>query len=81
MSAIASVSTLKVVTLHGFAAGQRVLGQDVEASPPQLHPGTISSVWSDGTAFVKWNHGFTYEAETHLVENGRVNLHHLQRIS
>jgi hypothetical protein len=60
---------------------QRVTGQDVEASPPQLYTGSVISVWNDGSAVVKWDRGFPLEAEKHLVRNGRVQLHHLQRLS
>ncbi len=81
MSANATTPILKVSSLNGFTAGIRVSGQDVEASPPQLHGGTISSVWSDGSAIVKWDPGFSLVAEGHLVQNGRVNLHHLRRMS
>ncbi|MDR5762959.1 hypothetical protein [Caballeronia sp. LZ035] len=41
---------VKVSSNNGFTANQRVVGQDVEASPPQFYTGRINSVWSDGTA-------------------------------
>jgi hypothetical protein len=78
----ASVAPIVMVSvLNGFTSAQRVIGQDVEASPPQLYTGSIVSLWDDGSADVKWDHGFPLEAEKHLVRNGRVQLHHLQRLS
>ncbi|WP_321794800.1 hypothetical protein [Caballeronia sp. J97] len=64
---------------NGFMANQRVVGQDVEASPPQHYTGRISSVWSDGTAIVNWDYALNAQAERHLVQSGRVRLHHLNR--
>ncbi|MGU7775661.1 hypothetical protein ACV229_36600 [Burkholderia sp. MR1-5-21] len=72
------IAPIKVPELNGFKAGQRVTGQDVEASPPRIYEGSISSVWSDGTAVVKWAGGFPIEADRHLVVNGHVDLHHLR---
>lgn len=74
-------SVVTVPTLNGFSANQRVTGQDVEASPPQLYMGTIRSIWSDGSAVVKWDCNLNFEAERHLTRNGRVELHHLHRQS
>ena len=68
---------VKVSSKNGFTANQRVVGQDVEASPPQLYTGRIQSVWSDGTAMVDWDFSLNYQAERHLVQSGRVRLHHL----
>jgi hypothetical protein len=68
---------VKVSSKHGFMANQRVVGQDVEASPPQLYTGRIHSVWSDGTAMVDWDYSLNHQAERHLVQSGRVRLHHL----
>lgn len=81
MSAFATTSIVKVQVLHGFTANQRVSGQDVEARPPKSYNGTISSVWSDGSAIVRWDPGFTHEADRHLVNNGHVDLHHLHRLA
>ena len=39
------------------------------------------SVWSDATAYVKWDYNLNFAAERHLVRNGRVELHHLRRMS
>ena len=66
-----------VSSKNGFMANQRVVGQDVEATPPQLYTGRISSVWSDGTAIVDWDYALNAQAERHLVQSGRVRLHHL----
>lgn len=63
--------------MNGFSASQRVVAQDVEASPPQLYSGKIRSVWSDGSTDVKWDHDLPVAAERHLVQNGFVNLHYL----
>ncbi|MCE4547682.1 MULTISPECIES: hypothetical protein [unclassified Caballeronia] len=68
---------VKVSSKNGFMANQRVVGQDVEASPPQLYTGRIHSVWSDGTAMVDWDYSLNHQAERHLVLSGRVRLHHL----
>jgi hypothetical protein len=68
-----------VTSKNGFMANQRVVGQDVEASPPQLYTGRISSVWSDGTAIVHWDYAINAQAERHLVQSGRIRLHHLSR--
>ena len=68
---------IKVSSKNGFMANQRVVGQDVEASPPQLYAGRIRSVWSDGTAMVDWDYSLNPQAEKHLVTSGRVRLHHL----
>jgi hypothetical protein len=70
---------VKVSSKNGFMANQRVVGQDVEASPPQLYTGRIHSVWSDGTAMVDWDYTLNPQAERHLVQSGRVRLHHLSR--
>jgi hypothetical protein len=70
---------VKVSELNGFKAIQRVFAQDVEASPPQRYPGTISCVWSNGTADIKWDFDLPFEAEKHLVRSGSVELHHLLR--
>ncbi|GGD94567.1 hypothetical protein [Caballeronia grimmiae] len=70
---------VKVSSKNGFMANQRVVGQDVEASPPQLYTGRIHSVWSDGTAMVDWDYSLNHQAERHLVRSGRVRLHHLSR--
>lgn len=64
---------------NGFMANQRVVGQDVEASPPQIYTGRISSVWSDGTAIVDWDYALNAQTERHLVQSGRVRLHYLSR--
>ena len=81
MSAIASTPIVKVQTLNGFTADQRVTATDVEAHSPTVYSGTISSVWTDGSAIVRWDPGFTSEAQRHLVKNGNVDLHHLRRLS
>jgi hypothetical protein len=81
MSAIASTPIVKVQTLNGFTANQRVSGQDVATRPPKLYSGTIGSVWSDGSAIVRWDPGFTHEAERHFVKNGFVDLHYLSRLA
>lgn len=70
-----------VKEMNGFKACQRISAQDVEASPPQIHAGTVSSVWSDGTAIIIWDAGFTFSAENHLVQNGRVDLHHVRPLN
>jgi len=72
---------VKVEEMNGFKAHQRISGQDVEASPPQIYAGTVSSVWSDGTAIIIWDAGFTFSAENHLVQNGRVDLHHVRPLN
>jgi hypothetical protein len=72
-------SVVKVAALNGFTANQRVSAQDVETSPPQSYPGTIVSVFEDGTADVKFDFNLNFAAEKHLVRNGRVDLHHLNR--
>jgi hypothetical protein len=77
----ATVSIVKVSAMNGFSASQRVVAQDVEASPPQLYSGKIRSVWSDGSADVKWDHDLPFAAERHLVQNGFVDLHYLSRLS
>lgn len=74
---LAKTAVVKVSEIRGFMAKQRITGQDVEVSPPQLHRGTISSVWSDGTAIVNWDRGHVIDIERHLVRNGRVDLHYL----
>ena len=51
---------VKVSNKNGFMANQRVVGQDVEASPPQLYTGRIHSVWSDGTAMVDWDYSLNH---------------------
>jgi hypothetical protein len=71
---------VKVSALNSFTANQRVCAQDVEAHPVQHYTGKITSVWSDGTAFVNWDFQLNFEAERHLVRNGRVELHLLTRI-
>lgn len=75
------VAPIKVPESYGLRADQRVTGQDVEASPPRVYEGRIVSVWSDGTAIVKWAGGLPIEADRHLVVNGHVDLHHLRRAS
>jgi hypothetical protein len=66
---------VRVKQVRGFQDGQNVAVTDVHANPPQIHRGTISSVWSDETAMITWHDGFVIERDKHLVVNGRVNLH------
>ncbi|KVR82491.1 hypothetical protein WK26_11145 [Burkholderia vietnamiensis] len=67
--------------LDGFHANQRVVATDVESKPPQRHTGTIVSLWSDRTAVVKWDYNLPFTADRHLVKNGHVELHYLNRQS
>ena len=78
---VEQMAVVKVEELNGFKAGQRISAQDFEASPPQYYSGAIMSVWSDATAYVKWDYNLNFAAERHLVRNGRVELHHLRRMS
>lgn len=78
---VEQMAVVKVEKLSGFEAGQRISAQDVECSPPQLYSGTILSVWSDATAVVRWDYNLNFAAERHLVRSGRVELHHLRRMS
>jgi hypothetical protein len=77
----ATAPIVMVSAMNGFSANQRVVAQDVEASPPQLYHGKVRSVWSDGSADVKWDHDLPFDADRHLVRDGRVMLHHLNRLS
>lgn len=81
VATVEQMAVVKVAKLNGFEAGQRISAQDVECSPPQLYSGTIASVWSDATAVVKWDYNLNFAAERHLVRSGRVELHHLRRVS
>ena len=74
-ASVASHPVVKVSELHGFRENQRITAQDVEARPPQLHTGTIVSLWSDGTATVKFDYDLPFAVERHLVESGHVDLH------
>jgi hypothetical protein len=75
-----SKSVVKVSEINGFREGQRVVAQDVQASPPELHAGRIHSVWSDRTAMVQWDYDLPFAVERRLVTSGHVELHNLNRI-
>jgi hypothetical protein len=78
-ASVASQTAIKVSHLRGFRENQRVVAQDVQASPPQLHAGTIVSVWSDATATVKFDYDLPFAVERRLVQSGHVDLHLLNR--
>ena len=78
---VSAEPAFKVSELNGFRENQRVMAQDVQASPPQLHPGTIVSVWSDRTATVIWDYDLPFGVERRLVSSGHVELHNLNRLS
>ncbi|MFM0123371.1 MULTISPECIES: hypothetical protein [Paraburkholderia] len=80
MAAVSSNEVVMVDSKWGFSANQRVVAQDVEVLPVKLYGGRISSVWSDGSAIVIWDQDFTIEADKHLVQSGRVDLHYLTRV-
>ncbi|MCG5077261.1 hypothetical protein [Paraburkholderia tagetis] len=77
----ASQPAVKVSELNGFREKQRIVAQDVQASPPQFHAGTIVSVWSDRTATVQWDYDLPFAVERRLVRSGHVELHNLTRHS
>ncbi|MFT0173397.1 hypothetical protein PWR63_01105 [Paraburkholderia sp. A2WS-5] len=78
---VSAQPAFKVSELNGFSEKQRVMAQDVQSSPPQLHPATIVSVWSDRTATVIWDYDLPFDAERRLVSSGHVELHNLNRLS
>lgn len=81
IEAVEQMAVVKVGELNGFTAGQRISAQDVQDSPPRIYTGIIESVWSDATAYVRWDYNLNFTAERHLVRNGRVELHNLRRMS
>jgi hypothetical protein len=81
VATVEQMAVVKVDELNGFKAEQRISAQDVQDSPPQVYTGTIESVWSDATAYVRWDYNLNFTAERHLVRNGRVELHNLRRMS
>ena len=71
-----------VSELRGIAVGDRVSVQDVEASPPQVHQGTVKMLWSDSTASIKWDDNRLHiERDRHLVANGHVDIHHVSKLN
>lgn len=65
----------------GFREKQRVFAQAVSKLPIRQFSGTILYLWSDGTATVKFDHDFAFDAERELVKSGRVDLHYLTRLA
>jgi hypothetical protein len=70
---------VKVSSKNGFFAIQRVVGQEIEASPPQLCTGRIHSVWNYGTVLVECDYTLNPQVKRHLVQSGSLRLHHLGR--
>lgn len=71
-----------VPELRGIATGDRVSVQDVEARPPQVHQGTVKTLWSDDTASINWDDNrLNIERDRHLVANGHVDIHHISKLN
>ncbi|WP_321935190.1 hypothetical protein [Paraburkholderia sp. J8-2] len=77
-----ATQAVAVSQLRGIATGTRVFVQDVEARPPQVHQGKVEMLWSDDTATIKWDDNrLNTERDRHLVQSGRVNIHHVSKIN
>jgi hypothetical protein len=71
-----------VPEMNGICSRQRVVVTDVQASPPEEHYGKVTTVWSDGTAFIDWDDNrLNLQRDRHLVVNGRVDLHHVRPVA
>ncbi|MGF6637155.1 hypothetical protein [Paraburkholderia tuberum] len=76
-----SAGPVRVSEKWGFRENQRVLAQAVATLPIRTFSGSILYLWSDGTATVKFDYDFAFDAERELVSNGRVDLHYLTRLA
>ncbi len=70
------LQAVRVKNLRGISEQQRVVVQDVQASPPQLHGGRVLSLWSDGQATIRFDED-NPARDRHLVVNGLVDIHHV----
>ncbi|MGF6870741.1 hypothetical protein [Paraburkholderia sp. MM5477-R1] len=76
-----SAEAHRVPEKWGFRENQRVVAQAVATLPIRTFSGSILYLWSDGTATVKFDYDFAFDAERELVSNGRVDLHYLTRLA
>lgn len=77
---LASQTAHMVEELHGLKKGDRIAVTDVFASPPQVYCGELAEVFSDGLAYVIFDHALTPAADHNMKTNGRVNLHWAVRV-
>ncbi|MBB5546514.1 hypothetical protein A8H39_00185 [Paraburkholderia fungorum] len=67
---------VRVKSLRRISEQQRVVVQDVLASPPKLHEGRVVHLWSDGLAAIRFDEE-NQERDRHLVFNGLVDIHNV----
>ncbi|MGF6440575.1 hypothetical protein [Paraburkholderia youngii] len=69
---------VRVNQLRGISEMQRVLVQDVQASPPQVHEGRVIHLYSNGSASISFDFVNTVRDRHLLDDHGHVDIHNVR---